>query len=60
MLTSTLMMVVLSLMIGTTTSIFYPPFYIAYAKMALPLSHSNVNGPSKKLTGLVIGLHHKV
>jgi hypothetical protein len=28
--------------------------------MALPLTHSSVNGPSKKLTGLVIGLQHKV
>jgi hypothetical protein len=43
-------------MIGTTTAICYPPFYIAYAKMASPLTHSNVNGLSKKLTGLVTGL----
>jgi hypothetical protein len=28
--------------------------------MALPLTHSSVNGPSEKLTGLDIGLHHKV
>ncbi len=25
--------------------------YFNYAKMALPLSHLSVNGPSKKLTG---------
>jgi hypothetical protein len=56
MLTSTLMMWVLSSMIGTTMSIFMPPFFIPYAKRALPLSHSNENGPSKKLTGLVTGL----
>ncbi len=30
----------------------YPPFWIAYAKMASPLTHSNVNWLSKKLTGL--------
>ncbi len=57
MLMFTLMTLVLSLIIVTTTSISYPPFYLAYAKMALPLTHSNVNGPSNKLTGLVIGLH---
>jgi hypothetical protein len=45
---STLMMLVLSPIIGTTTSIFYLPFCIAYAKMALPLTHFNVNGLSKK------------
>jgi hypothetical protein len=28
--------------------------------VALPLTHSNVNGPSKKLTGLVTGLHPEV
>ncbi len=28
--------------------------------MALPLTHSSVNGPSEKLTGLDIGLRHKV
>ncbi|KAL7482873.1 hypothetical protein ACHAW6_008528 [Cyclotella cf. meneghiniana] len=33
-------------------------YYIASMKMALPLSHLNVNGPSKKLTGWVIGLLH--
>jgi hypothetical protein len=59
MLTSTLMMFVLSLVIGTTTSIFYPPFYVAHAKMAFPLTQSNVDGPSKKLTGLDISLQHK-
>jgi hypothetical protein len=55
MLTSTLMMLVLYPMIGITMSIFYPPLYIALAKMALPLTHSYVNGLSKKLTGLVTG-----
>jgi hypothetical protein len=28
--------------------------------MALPLTYSSVNGPSEKLTGLDIGLHHEV
>ncbi len=28
--------------------------------MALPLTHSSVNGPSERLTGLDYGLHHKV
>jgi hypothetical protein len=28
-----------------------PLFWVNYAKMALPLAHSSVNGPSKKLTG---------
>jgi hypothetical protein len=28
-------------------------------KMALPVTHLSVNGLLKKLTGLVIGLHHK-
>jgi hypothetical protein len=32
MLTCTLMMLVLSPNIGTTTSIFYPPFFVAYTK----------------------------
>jgi hypothetical protein len=42
-----LMMLGFSLMIETTTSIFYPPFCVACAKMAFPVTHSNVNGPSK-------------
>ncbi len=49
----------LSPMIGTTMTISYPPFYIAYAIMALSLTHSSVSGLSKKLIGLVIGLHTK-
>ncbi len=55
-----LMMLALSPMIGITTPICYPPFYMTAEKMTLPLTHSNVNWPSKNLTGLVIGLHHKV
>ncbi len=38
----------------------YQPFYAANVKMASPLTHSNVNGPSKKLTGLVIELQYEV
>ncbi len=38
MLTSTLMMLVLSLMIGTTITIFSLPFCTAYAKTASPLT----------------------
>jgi hypothetical protein len=38
MLTSTLMMLVLSPMIATTTSIFYPPFYVAYAKNGVTIN----------------------
>jgi hypothetical protein len=29
-------------------------------KMALPLTHASVNGPSEKPTGLDNGLYHKV
>jgi hypothetical protein len=60
MLMFTLMVLLLSPMFGTTTLIFYAPFYIAFAKMALPLIYSNENEPPDKLTGLVIGLHHEV
>ncbi len=28
-----------------------PLIYVDYAKMALPLTYSSVNGPSRKLTG---------
>jgi hypothetical protein len=34
--------------------------FVDYAKMALPLTHSSVNGPSEKMTGLDNGLHHDV
>jgi hypothetical protein len=37
--------------IGITMSICEPLFYGNYVKMALPLTHLSVNGPSKKLTG---------
>eukprot|EP00804_Cyclotella_cryptica_P009099 CCRYP_003175-RF/>CCRYP_003175-RF protein AED:0.48 eAED:1.00 QI:0/-1/0/1/-1/0/1/0/37 len=30
-------------------------YYADYVKMVSPLIHLNVNGPSKKLTGLVTG-----
>jgi hypothetical protein len=49
--TFTLMMLVLSLMIGTAMSIFEPLYYGNYVKMALPLTHLSANGPSRKLTG---------
>ncbi len=35
-------------------------FTFTMQKIALPLTHSSVNGPSEKLTGLNIGLHHEV
>ncbi len=54
------MMLVLSPLTGTATSSCKPPFYVDYAKMALPLTRSSVNGPSVKLTGLDNGLHHEV
>jgi hypothetical protein len=49
--TFTLMMLVPSPVIGNITSIYKPLFYGDYMKMALPLTHLSVNGPSKKLTG---------
>ncbi len=54
------MILVPSPVIRNTTSICYPLFYVDYAKMALPSTHSSVNWPSKKLNGLVIGSHHEV
>ena len=54
------MMLVLSPLTEITTSSCQPPFYVDYTKMALPLTHLSVNGPIEKLTGLDIGLHHKV
>ncbi len=45
---------------GITTSSCQPPFYVDYAKMALPLTHSSVNGPLERLTWFNNGLHHKV
>jgi hypothetical protein len=50
------MMLVLSPVTGITMSSCKPPFYIDYSKMASPLAHSSVNGPSEKLTGLDNGL----
>jgi hypothetical protein len=35
-------------------------FMLTTQKMASPLAHSSVNGPSEKINGLDIGLHHKV
>jgi hypothetical protein len=35
-------------------------FMLAMQKMASPLTHSSVNGPLEKLTGLDNGLHHEV
>jgi hypothetical protein len=56
----TAIMLVFSPVIGITSSVCQPSCYLDYAKMALSLYRSNVNGPSKKLTGLVIVLHHKI
>jgi hypothetical protein len=54
------MMLLLSPLTGITTSSCKPPFYVDYAKMVLPLTHSSVNGPSERLTGLDNSLHHEV
>ncbi len=35
-------------------------FTLTMQKMTLSLTHSSVNGPSEKMTGLDNGLHHKV
>ncbi|KAL7478486.1 hypothetical protein ACHAW6_004247 [Cyclotella cf. meneghiniana] len=50
----------LSPTLGMTTSNYLAIYYIASVKTALPLTHLNVNGLSKKLTGWVIGLVHGV
>jgi hypothetical protein len=39
------------------TTLYYALFYKDFVKMALPLTHSSVNGQSMKLIGLVTGLH---
>jgi hypothetical protein len=61
MLMSTLMMLVSSFFNDWNHHVnLLSAIFVAYAKMVLPLTNSNMNGPSKKLTGSVIGLHHKV
>ena len=56
----TLIMWVSSPIAGDITSKLWMSFYNDYVRMVLLSTHLSANGPSKKLTGLVIGLHEEV
>ena len=57
---STLTKLVDSPTLGMTMSNYLARYHITFMKTAVLLTHLNVNGPSKKLTRLVIGLLYGV